>query len=669
MSKRRHILVAGFDFGTRFSKVILRDQNTQVTKVVTFPSKFPALYPSCICLKDGRMLPPEQRTEDGQMLHYLKMIAGHCWAGKDIRTGGFSVPKEFEELALHLGASEAATIVVSYYFARVITGIRTFIESDEDWSDFDFSQNSQSDVWAVQVCVPAGLIEWDPDVEERFQHALFLGWEFHSQLLANDKSGTSIKVWASQCLHRLRTGFSDTERNALKKICVTYPEVAAGVQSILRSRNARDGRYITMDVGAGTIDLNIFFRASGQELGSRENAKNLNYYSARVEPLGADHIQEDIGMIHAETISKPNGLSPRSRKQIMHDVKGTVDEVFRSALQYQPNFGAGEGTRTWDRNTFVYLWGGGARAKGYRTTLENALHSLGMAEPEVRALENPDGLDLPSSIDFGRMAVAYGLSHYMPNLESVRLPKQLRTFREAYPDLAPEPRNGSSAISSRTCSCGGLNPSCSLCQGRGWIENDPFRRLPVPQEHARREPGTRGSRRIAQPINAPSATSEDRQRIGVIVRKYFRMGDQLTFEEICKLYLELLDKAEAFRNQGVVTLPPEYREGLKVFSRESDRLWKVGVIAEAVNESSGTERFTRHYLESPSGSPLRRINLLTCHKTLREIFESVPAKSVLRMKGTLVFKKAIPRRGRTPGKTEAILFQIKNPKDFTVDSK
>lgn len=672
MSRRRHFLVAGFDFGTRFSKVVIRDQNTQVSKVVAFPSKSPALYPSCLCLKDGMIFPPENRKEDGQMLHYLKMVSGHCWAGKGLQTGGFKVPSEFERLAIDHGASRAATIVASYYFARVIAEIRTFISRDSDWSGFDFSPGS-SDLWAVQVCVPAGLINWDPDVKAKFQEALFIAWEFHTELFKSDLFDISLDRWSKRCLQRLESGYSDTERGELSKRCVTYPEVAAGVQSILRSKNARDGRYITMDVGAGTIDLNIFFRASGQELGSRENARNLDYYSAKVEPLGADHIQEDIGKVHAETVSRPRGLSPRPRKAVMQEVDHAVEQLFRSALAYQPNFGFGEGKRTWDRNTFVYLWGGGSRAEGYRNSLEQALKKSGIAEPEVRLLENPEELQTPSSVDFGRLAVAYGLSHYIVNLESVRLPKQLRTFSERYPELSPDTLEDYSASSSQSCHCRGKNPSCYSCHGKGFIERETSRqenlsRAAATQKLREKRLAREAAQQVVRRPTGPQATKDQRQNLERITLSYTAAGDKIAFEEVCRSYLKIAQIGNDLKRHGVRTMPDEYESAIRVFSNETNRRWRVGVTADWTHPSSGRVEYKCHRLHCSPDSPLRRIRILSHYKTLREILEKQPIGTVLQMEGCLVFKKAIPPNRKRKAKPATIMFKIKDPKDFIVAS-
>ena len=75
--------------------------------------------------------------------------------------------------------------------------------------------------------------------------------------------------------------------------CFTFPEVAAGVQGVLRSPTAEDGLYLTVDVGAGTVDMNAFRRYTAQRvLNVEERPNQLDYYAAKVAPYGVARIAE-----------------------------------------------------------------------------------------------------------------------------------------------------------------------------------------------------------------------------------------------------------------------------------------------------------------------------------------------------------------------------------------
>jgi hypothetical protein len=50
-------------------------------------------------------------------------------------------------------------------------------------------------------------------------------------------------------------------------------------------------------------------------------------------------------------------------------------------------------------------------------------------------LPEASNLEFPRETDFGRFAVAAGLSVFRPNLDNVRLPHHLEKFRELYPRM------------------------------------------------------------------------------------------------------------------------------------------------------------------------------------------------------------------------------------------
>ncbi|HCN30854.1 MAG TPA: hypothetical protein DIT64_19470 [Verrucomicrobiales bacterium] len=137
------------------------------------------------------------------------------------------------------------------------------------------------------------------------------------------------------------------------------------------------------------------------------------------------------------------------------------------AFRFQPNRIDGNGGSPWTHNIIAYIWGGGAEYQPYEATLLTALQSLRVGIHHVTRLPVPnDKFRLPEGVNFGRLAIAYGLSYYWPNLEAVRLPHQLQTFNEIYPDywrnLVP---------ATRVCSCR-ANPTCVRCFGTGMITPD-----------------------------------------------------------------------------------------------------------------------------------------------------------------------------------------------------
>jgi hypothetical protein len=94
--------------------------------------------------------------------------------------------------------------------------------------------------------------------------------------------------------------------------------------------------------------------------------------------------------------------------------------------------------RTWDRSS-LFIFGGGSHHRGYRHNFSAGLRHAGIHEPNVHDLPSAQDLNRPRDVEFGRFAVAYGLSFFRPSLDQVRLPSELTPFRELYPEMENEP--------------------------------------------------------------------------------------------------------------------------------------------------------------------------------------------------------------------------------------
>ena len=274
-----------------------------------------------------------------------------------------------------------------------------------------------------QMAVPTGLLSADGRVEQFFRDAFILGYKLSEQVDATFKSPIPIDAWASK-VQGLCPLSAEERRTHFQWQCLIYPEVAAAVQTIFRSPNARDGLYITMDVGAGTVDMNAFHRNTGQHLAAPANIQHnhlLLYYAASVEPLGVHNLDDPY---HA--------VNPTDVDHLVRAVKQAIWALFLRATQFQPNHGAQPGQRTWDRATLL-LFGGGASHWVYPTAYRQGLEDGGINNPQIARLPTPEHLDYPLETDVGRFFVAYGMSFPKFNLDEVRLPHELRTFNDLYP--------------------------------------------------------------------------------------------------------------------------------------------------------------------------------------------------------------------------------------------
>lgn len=444
----KHLFVAGFDFGTSCSKVVLRDQVTGVAKAVTFGSDELGLLPSLLRVHHNNIHGPLDDVA-GEIISYPKLIAADIAEGGDrFKTVYSDRFKHFQKSIGIASSKDAADVLLIRYFYTVIRGIRDFIARDRDWSDSD----PEVDPLMVQLAVPSGLMaKRDGPLEEMMRNALKA-----AHYLAHQQSAPP----RLEDLLRVKSELTNAGRPALEildKCCVIYPEVAAGVQAILRSRGTPEGKYITMDVGAGTVDLNAFYR----------HEKGLDYWSCEVVPLGFARLKFEnavtAGNQHDAT------FDPLSEPLLMARLQVAVDKLMAQAFRFQPKTIAGNGGSPWGHGTFAYIWGGGSAHSPYERNYLQALRESGVAVTEIanRLPVPTDNFTLPKDVgDFGRLAVAYGLSYHYAKLDEVRLPSELKTFADRYPAYWQISKR-----TSGTCGCY-ANPDCARCGGTGFIKPD-----------------------------------------------------------------------------------------------------------------------------------------------------------------------------------------------------
>jgi hypothetical protein len=257
---------------------------------------------------------------------------------------------------------------------------------------------------------------------------------------------------------------SPEERDDLAKRCMIYPEVAGGVQTVLRAKNYPEGKYITMDVGAGTVDMNVFYRRKRDH--SREDPNSsLDYWSSKVAPLGCARIsgRASARATHETVRHEFDEADLKIHLQIL------IKSLMQVAFRYQPRRVQGDGPSPWLNDTHVFVFGGGSALQIYPDSLVSNLRLIGLGTIDVEQLPEPGpGFDLPRDVShFGRFAVAFGLPYHMADLETIRLSSDLQTFKERYPDtLADGDRENDIG-----CTCFG-NPNCPRCSGTGIVKRD-----------------------------------------------------------------------------------------------------------------------------------------------------------------------------------------------------
>jgi hypothetical protein len=122
----------------------------------------------------------------------------------------------------------------------------------------------------------------------------------------------------------------------------------------------------------------------------------------------------------------------------MEELRQDLQNLFLRAKQHQPNHGHTPGNRTWDTAS-LFIFGGGSHHKGYRRNFASGLNHAGIYHPQIHNLPAARDLTRQPGVEFGRFAVAYGLSFFRPSLDHVRLPHELTPFRVLYPQVDAKP--------------------------------------------------------------------------------------------------------------------------------------------------------------------------------------------------------------------------------------
>jgi hypothetical protein len=274
-ARNPYVFIVGLDYGTSFSKLVVREDNQQRGMIVT-DAQGRYLLPSVMGYSTGKLFGP-MCDPCPNAIPFLKMITPGIVSGASV--GNALSSPVMMNLFMMGNKTSRFRALLAWQFTYFLSAMYDFLVKRSPWTDFDPS----IDVVFVNIGVPTGYFT-DPACERLFHEALCLAYllatDFPS-LSAGDGS-VNLPEWEDACERAMLK--IDSVRNQL---CYTYPEVAAGVQCVMRSSTAMDGLYITLDVGAGTLDMNAFLRHTAQGWKHVDvRPKDLNYYAARVSDHG-----------------------------------------------------------------------------------------------------------------------------------------------------------------------------------------------------------------------------------------------------------------------------------------------------------------------------------------------------------------------------------------------
>ncbi|MCW6035905.1 hypothetical protein K4A83_06415 [Spirulina subsalsa FACHB-351] len=272
----------GIDFGTKYTKVCVRDTDRDESWVV-IPGEANSLLGSALILSqigiktDGTLVAglteSEWETEKVScdvIIDFLKMRLAHLDPGRQHQYWYSPVLSDFQ--GNNLSSCNALENLCAFFLYRIIQRSIEWICQD----DPDRFKNVEVD-WSVQIGVPVEYCD-SPSLV-RFRRVLCLAWHFYEINIIDVR------------FNELNDYLDDIHQSLVidETPCLGIPEIAAAVYSYTFSRQARQGVYIFFDIGGGTTEGAAFkfYRTT-------DDQPKIDFLSGLVEPIGVNALAKRI---------------------------------------------------------------------------------------------------------------------------------------------------------------------------------------------------------------------------------------------------------------------------------------------------------------------------------------------------------------------------------------
>ena len=311
--------------------------------------------------------------------------------------------------------------------------------------------------WMMNLGIPASSVR-EPVLPKAFELAAYASWD-----LAYGENPITIKnailSWKKITDENYKPG--KTHRDYIN----IYPELAAQIVGFIRSKYGRDGLYLMIDVGAGTLDVSLF------DAKIKTDNQNIQYYTGCVEMLGVLELFLDArNAIRTERndpdwgkklLPKNMGVLPFNKLKKGQDLitfmsssdifldkcwKAVFREIGRAKKSYFGKTAPNKGRLS--QGLPYFLCGGGSNIKLYKEIIQkvhkkmNIFHFTGFTKEILSKPENLMNFPHKNDDNYHRISVAYGLSYAWFNL-----PKQ-NGFKDA---LLDQPKQKEKIVSTRRC--------------------------------------------------------------------------------------------------------------------------------------------------------------------------------------------------------------------------
>lgn len=298
----------GIDFGTRYTKICVRDTDRDESWVV-IPGKAKNPLDRALILsqvgiqRDGTLLAGlteaewvTQRASCAVVIDFIKMRLAHLDPGRE--AAKWYSPKLSSFQGVNLSAPDALENICAFFLYRVI-------QRSKEWlyqNDSDRLKNVEVD-WSATIGVPVEYC--DSPALDRFQRVLCLAWHL-------------CELNISQItLRELNNHLNDINQSLYTENIPSFgvPEIAAAVYSYTFSRQAKQGVYIFFDIGGGTTEGAAFkfYRTSDDQL-------QIDFLVGLVEPIGVNALAKRITQYSSDLELKVAQYIVKRGNKILDDI-------------------------------------------------------------------------------------------------------------------------------------------------------------------------------------------------------------------------------------------------------------------------------------------------------------------------------------------------------------
>lgn len=411
-----HLIVVGLDFGTAYTKCVVRDAMVRDPgKAYPVPFELAGgwsyLVPSVVVRQQTNLVSAFDCPLDGanERIDYLKMRLvseldqQRAEAWRDGKSAG------------------EMQVLVAWFIAQILA--RVGQEIHRRWPDFG---SHPRDECFINICVPIAHADGSR-IEQCLLDALCAARTVVGQAGTQPSSVEQIRAELSEAA-KLRQA---------RVHCYTYPETSANLQSYLKSRARQPGLYLFADVGAGTVDLSFF-----QLLEDTGSEAPLRYYHASVLDAGSSRLELKAQELDPELplldlIAAKEGRHRSSDRRLARALASA-----RKAIHDEVAVGVGQGVAVTEgklhrdrnyqlsqmKNIRLMHSGGGYSPDPYGLATQYFYrHRKWERVPSLQPLPEPDDIvwsKQGKKIPFSRLSVAYGLAFARFELNGHRFPSE-----------------------------------------------------------------------------------------------------------------------------------------------------------------------------------------------------------------------------------------------------